>query len=272
MSILKFLNIETIDFRHKVNKRELRAQIWKPFNIKNKKIPLIAFDVGLQYRIWDIPLFACVMAKLGFAVVGTEYSRIEIARGEIKDIVNVIKFSQQNFNFLDGSTILVGVSMGGATMLNIASKYENELNIKAVVALAPFADLARAYYYAIAFVKTTPKKDPRVSLLKLYLKHTYVVPHINPEEYKLRSPSNFVPFINCPVLLIHGKNDKIVPVDHSLELYYKMLYLGKNVELRLVPGEGIHTPLLLKEHIKRFNFIGFLQSLFYTVCFLKKFR
>ncbi|MFN3966641.1 MAG: alpha/beta hydrolase family protein, partial [Endomicrobiia bacterium] len=268
----KLLNIEVLTFWHKVEKRHLKAQLWKPLNLKNKKIPLVAFDVGLQYRIWNIPIFACAIAKLGFAVIGTEYSRVEIAKGEIKDIVNAIKFCHENFDFLDNRTFLVGVSMGGATMLNIASKYENELNIKAVIALAPFADLARAYYYAIAFVKTTPKKDPRTGLLKLYLKHVYTVPHINPKEYALRSPSNFVPFINCPVLLIHGKNDKIVPVDHSLELYYKMLYLGKNVELRLVPGEGVHTPLLLREHIKRFNFFGFLQSLFYTVCFLKKFR
>ncbi|MBU2567656.1 MAG: prolyl oligopeptidase family serine peptidase [Elusimicrobia bacterium] len=267
------LGVEKIDFWHKSDKRQLRAQLCKPSRlVPGRKIPLVAFDVGLQFRVWEIPLFAQIISLYGFAVVATEYNRIEIARGEIEDIVSAIRYARNSFEFVDSKTLLVGVSMGAASMLNIAAKYQKELGIAGIAALAPFADLARAYYYATAYTMTRPKDDPRVGLLKLYLKHIYAMPHIKPQEYISRSPTNFVPYIDCPVMLVHGKNDKIVPVDHSLELYYKMLYLGKDVKLRLVPGEGVHTPLLFSEQLRSLNFIGFLQSCLLTLKFLKNFR
>lgn len=168
--------------------------------------------------------------------------------------------------------MLVGVSMGAATMLKIASKFGKELNIAAVVSLGAFADLARAYYYALAFVNKKSRRDVHSALLNLYIKHIYVSPTVAPQDYTERSPTNFVPFIECPILLIHGWKDKIVPVDHSLELYYKMLFLGKEVYLKTVPGEGIHTPLKLLHQLRGMNWYGFVRSSLLTVKFLKKYR
>ncbi|MEW6041078.1 MAG: prolyl oligopeptidase family serine peptidase [Elusimicrobiota bacterium] len=269
--IKTLLGVESIDFYHNSQGRQLKAQMWKPVKVGgSKKIPLVAFDVGLQFRIWDISLFPAIIASLGFAVVGTEYRRIEIAKGEVTDIVNLIEFTKKEFNFVLDKVILVGVSMGAATMLKIASKFGKELNVISVVSIGAFADLARAYYYALAFVKDKPKTQMHVNLLNLYIRHIFASPSVIPWEYTERSPSNFVPFIECPVLFIHGRKDKIVPVDHSLELYYKMLYLGKDVTLALVPGEGIHTPLRIFHMLNGLNVFGFLKALWLTAKFLRK--
>jgi dipeptidyl aminopeptidase/acylaminoacyl peptidase len=272
--LIKFLlGVDCLDFYHETEKRRLRAQIWKPVRIKDsEKIPLVAFDVGLQFRIWDIPLFPAVIAAFGFAVVGTEYRRVEIAKGEVVDIVSAIKHARANFNFIGEKTLLVGVSMGAATMLKIAAQYGSELNVSALVSLGTFADLTRAYYYALAFVKNAMPGDIHASLLNLYVKHIFTSPNLNPQEYVKRSPTNTVPFIECPVMLIHGSKDKIVPVDHSLELYYKMLYLGKEVYLKVVHGEGIHTPLKFFHQLRGANWYGFIRSSYLTVKFLRKYR
>lgn len=262
--------IETIKFYHERDNKKLKAMLWKPKG--SGPFPLAAFDVGLQYRIWEIPAAAKLIARTGYAVLGTEYSRIEISKGEARDIINAIEYAHKNFNFIDKRTLLVGISMGGATMLNIASKVCKKYNIIGVIAISPYSDLSRAFYYAYGYVSTAKnKKDPRIKLLKLYQKYAYATPQEEPREYYLRSPINFIKNIDCPVIIIHGKKDEVVSVDHSIELYYKMKYLKKDVELILTSGEGIHTPLYTKEMLRKFNFIGFTKTWFAVHNQLKKF-
>jgi dipeptidyl aminopeptidase/acylaminoacyl peptidase len=63
-------------------------------------------------------------------------------------------------------------------------------------------------------------------------------PNEVPEEYRIRSPLLSVERIRCALLMIHGEEDEVVPVRHSLRLAEEMRRLGKPCELRLVPGEG----------------------------------
>ncbi|MBU0952225.1 MAG: prolyl oligopeptidase family serine peptidase [Elusimicrobia bacterium] len=262
------VGIETIEFKHIRDKKELKAVIWKP---KGKgPFPLIAFDVGLQFRIWEIPASAEIMARAGYVVLGTEYSRVEIAKGEVQAIINAIEYAHKNFPFISPKTVLVGVSMGGATMLNIASKAGERLNVEAVIAMGPFADLARAYYYTQGYIEAHPRTDERARLLKLYQKYAFTTPAKEPKEFEIRSPMNFVKNIKCPVYLIHGKDDEIVSMDHSIELYHKMKELKKDVHLKIFPGEGIHTPLKLKCMLTRFNFWGFFRTWNYVHKILTK--
>ncbi|OGS21285.1 MAG: hypothetical protein A2252_08455 [Elusimicrobia bacterium RIFOXYA2_FULL_39_19] len=250
--------VETIEFKHKRDNVELKAVIWKPKG--PGPFTLIPFDVGLQFRIWEIPLAAKIMARSGYAVMGTEYKRVEIAKGEVNDFINAIDHCYNNFSFLNKETILVGVSMGGATMLNIASKVGAKYDIKAVIAMGPFADLARAYYYTNGYLGAHNRIDERARLLSLYQKYAFTNPVEDPKEFFIRSPLNFVKNIKCPVYLVHGKKDEIVSVDHSIQLYHKMKELNKEVYLTIFPGEGIHTPLKFKSMMRRFNFIGFART------------
>ncbi|MDI6641372.1 MAG: prolyl oligopeptidase family serine peptidase [Elusimicrobiota bacterium] len=269
-TITGIIPVETFKFYHTREKKRLKGMLWKPKG--EGPFPLVAFDVGLQFRIWEIPLAAKIIARCGYAVIGTEYSRIEIAKGELKDITNAIEYAHKNFDFLNSKTILVGISMGAAAMLNIAAQVGEKYNVIAVVAISPYSDLIRAYYYAYGYTKSLDRTDPRARLLNLYQRYAYTNPFVEPKEYLVRSPLNFVHKIKCPVIFIHGRKDEIVTVDHSIELYYKMHYLKKYVDIKIVPGEGIHTPLTFSSMLKNLNFIGFVKTWFIVYEFLKKLK
>jgi dipeptidyl aminopeptidase/acylaminoacyl peptidase len=59
-----------------------------------------------------------------------------------------------------------------------------------------------------------------------------------PEEYACRSPLGGVDRISCPVLILHGEQDDVVPVVHARLLAGALEDLGKPCELGLLPEEG----------------------------------
>ncbi|MBI5018619.1 MAG: prolyl oligopeptidase family serine peptidase [Deltaproteobacteria bacterium] len=64
-----------------------------------------------------------------------------------------------------------------------------------------------------------------------------------PEEYRIRSSILRTEEISCPLLLIHGERDEVIPVRHTLRLAEALRRQGKPHELRLFPEEGhVWTP------------------------------
>jgi len=59
-----------------------------------------------------------------------------------------------------------------------------------------------------------------------------------PAEYRIRSSIHFVEQINCPLLLIHGEIDDVIPVRHTLRLAEALKKIDKPFELKLFPDEG----------------------------------
>ena len=59
-----------------------------------------------------------------------------------------------------------------------------------------------------------------------------------PEEYACRSPLESVERISCPVLLLHGEEDDVVPVEHARLLAQALEARNKPFELGILPGEG----------------------------------
>jgi dipeptidyl aminopeptidase/acylaminoacyl peptidase len=59
-----------------------------------------------------------------------------------------------------------------------------------------------------------------------------------PEEYRIRSSILFAERVSCPLLLLHGEADDVVPVRHTLRLARALEELGKPVTVRTFPGEG----------------------------------
>ncbi|MFH8119982.1 MAG: prolyl oligopeptidase family serine peptidase [Candidatus Aenigmatarchaeota archaeon] len=270
--------LEEICFTHVSHGRKLRGYICKPKDLE--KCPLLPFDVGFLFRPWEIPLLTGAFAKMGYAVLGTEYKK-EVMKSEVEDITSAIKTARK-FPFYDGKIILAGISMGASAMLKIAAeKNEIKKEIKYVIAMAPFANIAYMYLYAKEYARLYD--DWRAKLLAGYLEHARGLhPFTHEKESRIRSPINYVHKIECPVLFIHGKKDKIVPVDESISLYKEMISAGKTAELKIVSGEGIHTPfpvnndfmsLTTKENITALfecikNAKGFVQTIYYALSLL----
>jgi len=58
-----------------------------------------------------------------------------------------------------------------------------------------------------------------------------------PEEYRIRSSIYFVERINCPLLILHGEDDHVIPVRHALRLARELEKHGKPFEMKIVPRE-----------------------------------
>lgn len=59
-----------------------------------------------------------------------------------------------------------------------------------------------------------------------------------PQVYRRLSSIHFVHRITCPLLLIHGKKDEVIPVRHTLRLAEELKQLCKTYELKCPSQEG----------------------------------
>ena len=70
-----------------------------------------------------------------------------------------------------------------------------------------------------------------------------------PLLYHRLSAIHFVDRIHCPLLLIHGEMDEVIPVRHTLRLAERLEQQGKTYELRCPPQEGhIWSPTAFYEN------------------------
>ena len=58
-----------------------------------------------------------------------------------------------------------------------------------------------------------------------------------PEEYHIRSSIHFVEQINCPLLILHGEDDHVIPVRHAHRLAEELKKYGKPFEMETFPKE-----------------------------------
>ena len=58
-----------------------------------------------------------------------------------------------------------------------------------------------------------------------------------PEEYRIRSCIYFVDQINCPLLIIHGEDDHVIPVRHAFRLAEALKKYNKPFEMKIFPKE-----------------------------------
>ncbi len=115
-------------------------------------------------------------------------------------------------------------------------------------------------YYGISDLEALVKNGHR---FELYYTQNLVAPYPEKKEiYKERSPLYHTSHITCPILLFHGKEDKVVLPEQSLELYQKLKKQKKEVDLFLFEEEG-HS-FRKKETLEK---AFFLEYEFYKTCF-----
>ena len=80
--------------------------------------------------------------------------------------------------------------------------------------------------------------------------------------YKARAPIEHVDTLDCPILLLQGDEDKIVPPNQAEKMHEALLKKGIPNALRM------YITFSLKKHI-RFNMIGTLNISVGVVCLIK---
>jgi len=122
-----------------------------------------------------------------------------------------------------GKLGVLGLSVGGAAAIDAAAHDER---IRAVITVGAFAhpgDLMRA--------ELRDKGLPSI-LVPVILRY---VEHSIGARLDEIAPERQIPTITAPVLLVHGENDVVVPVDHGRRL---VTAGGANVELLILPERG----------------------------------
>jgi len=157
----------------------------------------------------------------------------ELAKGEVDDVINAIEYLKSQGLVEDNRIGMYGQSHGAAVSLIAVGRYPE---IKAVVAEAGFSDATAVYDNAV-----TRLDDP-------FIKQHYdqMLPMVGgtpdevSDEYEVRSAINYVDNIQAAVLLIHGEQDPLIPVDQSIMMYDALIQEGKTAELKIYADEG-HT-------------------------------
>ncbi len=140
--------------------------------------------------------------------------------------------------------ILFGVSTGGATVFEVAGEKLPE-NVKCIISDSCYSTLWDLYepYLEIAYEKSP---FPVRNIASLYCEIKYDV------SLKEIGPFSVSEGIKKPVLLMHGENDAIVPINDNNNLYVESEAEFRNQE---VINEAEHAKLITKDSEKYWKYI-----------------
>jgi dipeptidyl aminopeptidase/acylaminoacyl peptidase len=175
---------------------------------------------------------ACKLARRQYAVFFSHYRGFgesegeqTFGPGEVSDVSTGIDL-MKSLPFVDPSRIaLVGDSEGAMISLFVASMRED---IRCVASVSAPVELLRMF-------ETMPAWKRKLAALPgLYdtIGGTY---DEVPEEYLKRSVLYSASDINCPILIIHGARDPVVPVEQAFLLEEVLLGAGISHSLHVLP-------------------------------------
>ncbi|MBB6454786.1 dipeptidyl aminopeptidase/acylaminoacyl peptidase [Salirhabdus euzebyi] len=160
----------------------------------------------------------------GYIVLASQYRGVGESEGEyafgdgdVEDVLNLLKAVDEIEHADDENVFMYGVSRGG--MVTYQAVKEGA-DVKAAASVAGISDLVSGY-----------KQAP--SSLKYFLYETLGFLDANLSSYKERSAVYWAEKIDVPLLLIHAKQDPVIPVDQTKKLAEKLKLAHKNVKMLL---------------------------------------
>ncbi len=165
------------------------------------------------------------LAELGFVGIcmihrgypGSE-GNMEYGKGEVTDIGRLAEEMAER-TYIDPDAMgVLGYSRGAHNVLLAVERFD--------------------YFRAAALWSTPTDMFDHVAVNPWISEMFGGPPDVVPEEYRCRSSILFVDRVNCPLLLLHGEDDGVVPVRHTLRLAKALDELGKPYEMKVFPGEG----------------------------------
>ncbi|MEW6487786.1 MAG: prolyl oligopeptidase family serine peptidase [Thermodesulfobacteriota bacterium] len=170
---------------------------------------------------------AILLAERGFVGVAMAHrgnpgseGRTEYGRGEVADIGHLSEELCRRADVDPGRLGIVGYSRGAHSALLALERFDF---FRAAVLWSPPVEMerhVRLHPWIAQLIGATPEEAP--------------------EQYALRSPLPRAGEIRCPLLILHGEEDDVVPPEHSLLLARELERTHRPFELELLPGEG-HT-------------------------------
>lgn len=184
------------------------------------------------------------LAKAGYVVFSPSYRGedgsegvVEVAKGEVNDVLNAIDLLKSVPQADSRRIGLAGASHGALISLFAASRNPR---IKAIVLAYGVMDIYRWWDYLVSAGKVGHDALTR---------RTYGDgPASRPQSFAIRHGLSVVNRVNCPVLVLQGKKDDIVPYQQALYLQEAMRKAGKTCIVELYPdclhGFLVYAPYL----------------------------
>lgn len=224
---------------------EIEAYLTKPINItKDSKPPAIIFPHGgpMSRDFSGFDYWAELFANRGYVVFqpnfrgssgyGYEFEMAAIEgwgkamQDDLQDSANWL--TEQNI--IDSDKVCIaGASYGGYAALMAAVKHGS--TFKCAASFAGVSDIELIVSNARRFTNKEVVKKQFGS---------------DSDKLEAVSPVNFAKDINIPILLVHGTNDRIVPINHSRDMADELENYDK--EVRYVEIEDANHYLSVQSH------------------------
>ncbi|MCD6216528.1 prolyl oligopeptidase family serine peptidase [bacterium] len=231
-------SIREIDFFYPSDNLHVRGHLFLPDN-SEPPFKLIVFNHGGINGIYEgIIIISRELARdSNYAVFAPSYrgeddseGEIEIAAGEVDDVLNGLNLLLES-SIVDRENIYMVGSSHGALITLIAMAKDKSGLIKKGVFGYGVADIFKWWYF---LDENAMHKGTGVSA------SAYPgSPDEYPEYFKKRNGVEYISQINAPLLIIHGEEDRLVPLEQACILKKAADGAGiENVNLVVIPDAG----------------------------------
>lgn len=210
-----------------------------------EKLPLVVFNhdgvsgISKEHRASSVRL-----AKAGFVVFAPSYRGedgsqgvIEIAKGEVQDVLNATELLRKHPRVKPDRVAFAGASHGALISVLAAAQ---DKSVKAVVSAYGVMDIYKWYAYL--------KKAGKLGHDALTTRTYGPGPQKRPQSFAIRNAMDAVPRLSCPLLILQGSLDDIVPEEQAHLMDRAMKKANKDVEVKIYP-DALHGFLVYAPYL-----------------------
>lgn len=169
-----------------------------------------------------------------------EYERTKVNLGQEHDVQRLHEaYKKLQECFPEHNVILIGVSRGASTIINFVAQYQPK-NIDAIVLESPFDTLSSVIKHLLSrycigwfpFAQHIGHKICQKHFPNVQIKGTFPLENISKIPHKI------------PIIFVHSKRDKVIPVKCSRALYLKLKQEGHPNTYLVELNSGSHGKLI----------------------------
>jgi dipeptidyl aminopeptidase/acylaminoacyl peptidase len=237
-------DFDVLDIRYRSGDADVPGVLVRPHARPDQKWPAIVYnrggtgDYGRLDHTTIVDLY--LLAKQGFVVVASDYrfhgatARVDQWGGlDLDDVLNVVK-TVRSLDEVDSSRLfMLGLSRGG-TMTYLALK--RGVGVRAAAVIAGASDLEAVGKYRPEFVDGDESYDGWAKVWPEFASRAA-------EHYRSRSAVHWADQIQVPVLILHSRRDRLLPVEQALRMADALQRAGRPYALHIYANDGHSLPL-----------------------------